>query len=410
MKVLEFKKVYFSIFFLLVVLFPLFPAKFNASQVHINILVLAGLVLPAIFIGRSNLVGLGLWVTMYFILCQIALLPALFFDFSKGGIGSVSFTSFFRPTMLFVSVVGCTVLLRNVDTGKLCDLIAYIVFGAAVYAVLEVFFLDLDRVSSIVFGLYKREYRTNLLEVSTTFFATTYYSAFVFFTFLVLLYSRFLQTLQVRYCIASLLAILLIFLSQSKAIIFCTIVSVWLLGLISQRKVFFYLSIFFLLTIPVLLINLRVILDMLSIFDLRIVKDVKLLLLSANESETLNIRLDQIANVIESALLNNGFGVGLIPELSLESWVAVFVFRYGIFGLVFFLGLVSVLSFYCLITIRAGNNQNVWLAKAGLVWSMLLPLSQLSSAMIEYGKTAFVANFMIALIIVTYFRSRHVEV
>lgn len=401
MKIKNLNNRYVMSFVYIIFLFPLFPTVFQGSQVHINLIILALSLIPLVTLKKINLKGFHSWVLLYYFTCQLLLLPAAISDVKSGLFEISSILSLFRPVLLYISFLSLFVLLEKCDIEKVLSIVPVLIGISFLYMIYEVFLLD--SVKQFVHFFYKRELRVNLTGISTTFFGTSYFSGFVFY----LLYILSLARLDIKGNMLSyflcFLASLLVILSQSKTMILALIISTAILfSLSSKKRLRFSLYVFLILAVIVVL-NLTTIFDSLSQFNLNSIKQIKVLIFDTSQSETLNARNLQISYAIEQVYQRTYFlGVGLTPSKSLETWLALFIYRYGFLGVLNFSLLCIMICFFSYKIIKRGDLAKGYVGKAGLVLGITLPITQMSSAMIEFSKMSFFFAFYLALICVTY--------
>ncbi|WP_158174565.1 O-antigen ligase family protein [Grimontia hollisae] len=394
---------YISLILPFIFFFPLFPNVFGASQIHINLLVLALIFIPfCLYFRIGDYKGLKQLVIYYYFICQLLLFPTLIVDIIYGEIGYGSVFSFLRPVFLCIVYLAIIELVARASIERIMFVIKAIVLVSFLYAVVELFLLDLF--SDFVFGLYKREDRVNLLFSSTTFFGTTYYSSFAFFTLALLILGNYERTGKINNIFLFFLACSLVVLTQSKAGMLSLFIALCLMMCVSYFQWLRLGLLFILILFFAILVNINYIFDLLSDFNLVSVKQIYELIYNTDESETLGLRMQQIIYSLD--IVNNHlgfFGGGLVPQDgSLESWPALFLYRYGILGVfnfIFFSLLISALSYRALV--RKFNVRFSAFAKSGFAWGITLPLTQISTPMMELGKTAFIANFFLAFLTVS---------
>lgn len=407
MKIDQISAKYFALFFLLVFFFPLLPTVFHASQIHVNFVILACSIAYLLTRLKLDLQGIHLLVLVYYLCCQMLLVPSLLNDMNSGDINASSIFSFFRPILLYLTYLSLVLLIEKCDFKQIFTLVKFVVFISFIYALFEVYFIDI--VGDLIHLFYKRELRINLVGAATTFFGTTYYSGFVFFSLFVLVASRVDVERSVYIYLACIMAIVLVVLSQSKTMLLSLLISLIFISAFSSAKFIrrlFYVWLFFLI---VVVFNINIIFDYLDQFNLTIVKQIKVLIYSTSKSETLSARSSQIFSSLRLINEQGGFfGVGLSPDKSLETWIALFLYRYGVLGIVNFLALCLVTSFYSLKLMYSDNRNLAYFGKVGLIWALTLPITQMSSAMLELGKTGFMANFILAIVTVAYIRDKNV--
>ncbi|HCZ9136152.1 TPA: hypothetical protein O4G43_003309, partial [Vibrio alginolyticus] len=274
------------------------------------------------------------------------------------------------------------------------------------YAFIEIFLLDY--VKQLIFTLYKREHRENLYNVATTFFGTSYYSGYVYFSIFTLFLTRLELDKNKSTIFVTIASLLLVFLSQSKMLILAVLLAILIYGYLSNSKAFKVIVTIMLFSILLLLLNLESFFNYVEKYDLGFFRSLKTLLMYSSESNTLNFRIEQIEYATSLVFNSNVItGVGLAQDEMLESWIALFMYRYGLIGVFSFIILCFYLSRYCLVAMNADKNNVRLLSKSIFIWVMLLPVSQLSSAMIETSKMSYLSSFFFALLTITYDRSKH---
>lgn len=389
----------------IVFLFPLFPIALQSSQIHVNVIILFFSLFPFLMLKKINLNGFHKWVLLYYIVCQLLLLPSAIGDISAGLFEISSIFSLFRPVLLYVSFYSLFLLLEKCDFEKIFPFISILIFISFLYMVFEVFFLN--SVKEIVYLFYKREFRTNLTDVSTTFFGTSYYSGFVFYILYVISFARLEYKGNIISYLICFQAAVLVFISQSKTMILALLISTFfLLFLSSKRRSRISLYVFLGFTF-IFVLNINIFFDSLSQFNISIIKQIKVLIFDTSQSDTLNARNSQISYAIDQVYRNSSLlGVGLTPSKSLETWLALFIYRYGFIGVINFSLLCMMICFYSFKIMKNCGLDQVYIGKSGLIFGLTLPLTQMSSAMIEFSKMGFLFSFFLALICVTY-NKRH---
>lgn len=170
---------------------------------------------------------------------------------------------------------------------------------------------------------------------------TSYYSGFVFFSIFVLFFSKALTEKKVKDFLWCVPIFILIMFAQSKTMIFSTVICLFIAFAFLFRRLFFISFPIVVFSFLTLVVNIDLILVYFDEYNLRVVKQLRELVFNYNESETLAIRLTQIFDSFIMVSHNGGLlGEGLSPKSSLESWVALYLYRYGILGVLNFLFLV----------------------------------------------------------------------
>jgi hypothetical protein len=387
------------VFFVSIIFFPLFPTIMGASHLHINVLSLL-LSLILLFAARDRLT-LSLYdpVVIYYLALQVLIMPSMYFDSYAGKTTFAGLFSCLRPILLLMFYLSLDSLTRLFITSK-PKYINLIVFLAFVYSILEVFLIDIMK--NVVFFLYKREEKENILFVASNFFGTSYYAGYAFIILGLLSYASYRVWNDKFSLFTSILCIILIVFSQSKVMLFSLFLILFILIMFNKElRLAKYALVVLMFTILILLgVYWDDILIMLGHLNLSSVRSLNTLVTDPANSGTLLARASQIMDtfdlITESNIL---FGIGLGQGVALESWVASFLFRYGIFGVLCFLCLVCFLSYKCLIQHKRlkGTKYEV-IPLVCFAWIITLPLTQLSSVMLETSKLAYLSAFMFSLI------------
>ncbi|EKO3701885.1 hypothetical protein P0F11_003043 [Vibrio metschnikovii] len=341
-------------------------------------------------------------VLIYYGICQVLLVPTLVIDIFNNEVGYGSIFSFFRPTFLCIAYLAILELIVRANIDKIFLVLKIVIFVSFCYALIELFLLDYF--SEFVFSLYKREERLSLRFSSTTFYGTTYYSSFVYFTMALLMFSNFERTSRINNLIFTVLAYSLVMLTQSKAGMFALLLALCLMMGLSSVKWLRMALMCMIFSLVIIVLNINFVFDSLAEFNLVSVKQIYELIYHTEKSETLGDRMEQTLYSLEIVNSHLGvFGGGLVPQDgSLESWPALFLYRYGLFGVLnfilfsVFISALSLKPFF-----RKVNIVYPSFAKAGFAWGLTLPITQISTPMMELGKTAFIANFFLALLTIS---------
>lgn len=387
-----------SFFMILILVFPLLPVYFGASQVHINLLVIF---VASIVIFLSLVFGKGLGradpvVFMYYSLAQVLLIPSYWHDIQSGVEGFSGVVSFLRPTLLYVMYLTFNSTARGVLNGD-SKLLIYFLVLSLLYSVVELFGLW----DWAVYFFYKREEKIAIARAVVTFFGTTYYAGYVYLVFFLLSYSTYLVKKKPTYLLLSAGALILTIAAQSKIIWLSLILSLFMLAYFNAKgssgKVKFL--VFVIAAFSFLFFGFEYLYKVLLSLELKSVRSLNTLLFNTENSGTLLVRLEQILFSVNSLIDNNTiFGLGLARELELESWVSLFLYRYGLLGFLSFIAFVFYLVFTSITNMkRLRGSRYYFYSVICLIWSLLLPLTQLSTAMIELSKLAVISSFMIAL-------------
>ncbi|OQQ07433.1 hypothetical protein BK411_12540 [Vibrio splendidus] len=194
------------------------------------------------------------------------------------------------------------------------------------------------------------------------------------------------------------MAFCLVVLSLSKTMIFSLLISSYLMLLVYVR---IKLVRFFLFFIPLLFTFILFyyqaeISEMLSDAGVPALSSIKTLLYDSSNSGSVITRSQQIIDSFELSQSHSAiFGAGLGQSASIESLPAVFLYRYGLIGLIFFYIVNLVLFIFSVYKLVQGGKENFAIYFALSLWLITLPITQLSGVMIEQSKMAFISAIML---------------
>lgn len=389
--------------FFIVFLFPLFPNIFVSSHLHINVLV--ALVSICFLLISTDVKELkkGTVIIFYYLLLQLLLVPALLADISYGNINYSSILSFLRPILLIMTFIS---LIRLVENDFLLGRsIFFLITISFVYVIIELLFRG--SFQEFIFTFYKRDFRPELFFVGTAFFGTSYYAGYSFLILFYLSLISFHRQTNKKTLILSLflvlLAAVLVILAQSKGIILSLIISIYLYLLLISRNKYLKLILLFcpFVLIYILVINMDNFSSFLRSLNLSSARSLNTLITNSENSGTLNVRLFQFEyayNAVAEQWIILGAGLG--RDIKLESLSAVYLFRYGFIGLISFYAIVSymVLISFSKYFKLYHSKQRIYPVIV-IMWAITLPLSQMSSVMLEMSKMSYLSAIMFAYFI-----------
>jgi len=390
--------IFFSIFF-----FPLFPSIMVNSQVHINILVFLLSILYLIIYKKSVDFSRDKVVISYYLVLLLLLSVSFIFDIVSLEISIGSGFSYLRPLMLLVITIAAIDAVKNSDF--VCkQRLALIVLASTLYVFVELILNSQPYFHELVFYLYKREFRFELLFYAVTFFGTSYYSgyAFLILFFLALINYNKYQTTLFGFLLVVLTA-LLVLLSQSKSMIFSLFICIYLYAFFKSKSLLLKSILFFFPFALVFLffINKDVISNLLISTELRSLKSLDTLLMNTSNSGTLNVRFEQIISAFNSAYEKSiFFGSGLGRDESLESLPAVYFFRYGLLSIFFHYFVVFFIVVFSFIKMRELRKSDDFIYPLVVfLWAFTLPLTQFSGVMVEMSKLSYMSALMVGYLL-----------
>lgn len=376
------------------------------SQVHINFITLFFSV-SFIFLFRKTLsVKLLLCIGFYFYTMQLFLFGSVYNALKHEQLSMSSLFSALRPVLLFLLYLSTAELCRRYEFYNKKEFKLFIVISF-IYIIAEVFFIDYSK--DIVTLLYKREYREELFFSGTSFFGTSYYSGYSFLCVFILSYIGLYNNRKTIDKIVFVMAFFLVLISLSKAMIFSLAICSYFMLFIYFRSYFlkfllFFVSLLFVYAIPTFQTELS---EILSGAGVPALSSIKTLLYDPSNSGSFSVRLEQIVSSFEAAQSYGVFfGAGLGQNVSIESLPAVFLYRYGFLGLLFFYLCNFSLMIFSIYKILSEGREYFAVNFSIFLWLFTLPVTQLSGAMIEQSKMALVSAIMLGYL----FRTNYITV
>lgn len=374
---------------------PLFPPIFESSHVHINTMLVGFSTIVAIFNWNS---AFDKYNTAFFVYL-FALQALLIINFVVNGASQVQVgdvPSLFRPVMLCMTFLMVLFFLeRDVEfNDQFLKVFKVFIIISVLYFFVEIFFVE--KFSQLVYGLYKRESRPDLRFVFTSFFGTSYYAGFVYFTVLIFLLPNFFMKKSLgNFCLVF-FCIFFVLLNQSKLILFTLALYLFIIFFIRQGwfgKLMTLLVCSFILFGSLSLLSDTQLTSGLKVSSL---SSLRTLIFDPQSSGTLNVRIFQITSILQQEAF---LGMGLGRDAELESWLATYLYRYGVLGavsfLIFHLSLALTLIFLGKHA-PMSNREKIFITSIS-IWFFLLPISQMSSAMIEGSKFSYLYALMCAI-------------
>lgn len=389
----------FIVFFLSSLLMPQLPIIFGRSELHINIYVF---IFAVLILCRYQVIDRyrSFIPIVYFLVFQLLLMCSYWFGVED--LGEISdIPSYYRPIMLMVITLAFLSLMHDYERVYKLALraVKMIVLLIFTYSFFEVFFLH--ELSSLMFTFYRMEDKSNINGVAVSFFTLPYYAAYILNTFLVFLLSNykinksFVSALYVLICIIS------VIFTQSKMGIALTF-SIFFIFYFVRSKFFSKILICFLFFVFVLIIYkylYDVVSFMYSKYGGNLFSTLYVMLKSPEQSGNLMERVNDIHSTYELIIKNNILvGVGLGKGVTIETWIASLMYRYGFIGLALFIITYISMGLYSWRLYSIENNiYRAELLNICSIWALTIFISQLSGLMIEVSKSAVVSCFMFAL-------------
>lgn len=368
---------------------------FLGSEVYINFGILYIFVLLLIF-RRSSLSREEVAIMIFYSLLQLLLVLSWVNEVSLGSASISDIPSLLRPVFLFILVLGFVLLysLVNVHPVVILDCFVKASFSILVfYYVLETF----GMVEFIKHHLWVRP-RLSQHNYFTSFFVTTYFAAYFYTICFGYSVVRLLYRPSFSWFAISIGFLYFVVIAESKSFYVFSFIFAFLCIYIAFNKVFkiFALTIAFSLAV-VAAYSFHHILELIVSTDLRSFRSIYTLLSNPEESITLQTRYSQIVIAVSGSFERGGLGVGLGRSISLESYIASFVYRYGLIGFSMYTLYFLSISCWAYRSYSASKNyddKTIFLFVS--IWFALLPLGLMSSPMYEMGKNSIFSAFIVS--------------
>ncbi|WP_146492378.1 hypothetical protein [Vibrio sp. T20] len=393
----------FIVILVVMVVFPLFPEIMKSSQSHIMRLILC--------VTFFSLFSVRKLEKRAFIFIGIAAIQCLlmFLGFAKEitteYIAIHYIITITTPLIFFALMVGMYSLVReDMDNGIaiIIDGFKCLVIISLAYSLFELLFITNIYQSSIV-GMYKRLDNNSIQTTITTFFGTTYFAGYFYTSLFFVFFSIACVSKKMQDYTYSIVLLFLVFMSQSKIMLLTVVVGGFLIILLANNRklkiILFVLSVLLL----ALVYHIDSFVNLLFSLNINSAKSLAILIDRPGYSYTLLARIEQINFAILAVANNALFGAGIGKGILLESWIAKILYQMGGLGVITFLSQVIVLTVFNYLNYkRASNEHNKGIALGLLVWSLCLPLSQLSSYTFYLSKMGILSAVLIILTLALY--------
>lgn len=386
----------------------------GSSQVHINFIILA-LSVFILVISRFGRLGEAWIYYLLLIVFQVSLVLSIILYNSDELLISY-WPSIFRPFLLAVTFTAIYFYMQNgwFSYSDISKVLIFFTYISSFYFIMEIVLLDYF--DFIVYNFYKREYKDVIRYVFSSFFGTSYYSGFVYFSIMAILlpfaskYKKFHVVFSVFLCVFFIIA------AQSKTMIAAMFAYLFFYIYLASSHATKLLTLTLLMTALFFIFVFyneikNIIYHASEVYKLKSISSLKKLMLNPNESGTLTTRVEQIKSVYENLTLL-GYGTG--KGVDLESWLAKYMYRYGLIGVIFFLLFHIYMAFRLLFIFFKNKESEVcleaYISLSFSIWFALIPITQISSAMIDGSKMMWIYMFILSFSFVLIFKSnyRHV--
>jgi hypothetical protein len=384
-----------------VLILPLFPQVFGASQFYVNVFSIILCLLSIPYLSRVYCNDVFILTGVYYSILLFLMCLTAFFG-GENTSGLIDLVSTFRPLIIAFHIFAFYLLIQKSDIEELRKLIKVFLVISITLSV-GIYLLEFSG-SNLIYLLYKRDSRLDLQSAFLSFFGLTYFASY--FYSILLLFTLFLWGKENKkiYIYLAILCVYFNFESQSKIGLITSFgsLSIFMIFYLSRLKSILYSIILISVVFFLYMYSHEIITYLNNNFSGLIIRTLYVMITDTSSSGTLNVRLTQITDTL--FLINNGsviLGAGFDKGLYLESWIAVYLYRYGYLGVILFLVYYSYLFFNNLYIYyffkKQGYKVESLLALSCAVWALFIPLSQLSTAMIDSSKALVFSCFIIAL-------------
>jgi hypothetical protein len=383
-------------FLLAILLFPSLPGG-QGGEVHVNLLVLSAFILFFLLRPERFRLSKSDSIIVFFLLAlQFFLLISLVIEFFRGEGGVGSIPSAFRPLFMLFTYLGFRALFEKHSPRIILDcFFLFLIFLFSLWLLVEFIYPGFREVVNSVYFDTTRIRGFSFLTV----FATTYFAGFFYFMIFMYSLSSFVfgrerRTIWFFGIVASSGMILF---SQGKTSYLAAFLGLFLMLFFKVRN---FSKLVVVLSFSFCLIVFFVFYDELKIFILSIdyfaMQQLYLILEHRMEFGSVSVRIEQVQFAFQLSLDNLMFGAGLGRGILLESFLATFLYRYGILG---------TLLYFLLFVYLASLHLKGWSLKSEeekrfgaffFSWILLVPVIMISSPMIEMGKNSVFSMMIVA--------------
>lgn len=378
----------------LVLVFPAFGGRWSEQ----HILFLAILVaFYSVMLGGKNFKKTDFMPVVFFCFLQILLLISWFFDIQKGGASTSDVLSLMRPTGMAIIYLGTLAFIvrgchlavvgKFIISATVALLLSFLLalFAPGYAQISKALYFPIERFKDFVFISY---------------FGTTYFAAY--FYYITFLYSAVRISIfgfKKRWFIITILSSAFIFFSQSKTAYVALIFSIFILFYLKSRLIL-RPAIFSFMGIGLFLFfyHQEEVVEFLFALNYFSLSQLARLIQGGSEFGAAAERIAQVISSASMSFENSFLGVGLGRNVLLESYIATYIYRYGILGFIFYSFFYLSVSFYAFKKAKSEiENRRRVLYLFGAIWFLNIPLLMLSNPMFEMGKNSVFSMVILAL-------------
>lgn len=378
---------------MLIILLPNYIFGFNIGA--LNNLLISSCAALYIFVRAKIPSAFPIFfIVGFYGLLQILLFMSGFLDY--GGDTSALSPALLRPIMLMVVVLAIVAhMLNKVEliSEQFQQFCRWLIFLSTTFVLLYVFFPVFSKLHT---SFYLLPEKVVLLKSAVGFFATTYFAAFSYLLCFIVVYQVFIDKPSLKDAIAIVMVSGLILFSFSKTALLCWAVLALLMPVIHSKRGWVRLFVIFLL----ILLSICTVYFLYPMFEnLRVLISAREMIEGAGGgSNSLGERAAQIDEAVYKSMENWGLGAGLAEGILTESFIANFVYRYGLIGLFIYVMFWILVGIWAKGSLKVLSGSSAVLMKSLIWWQICLPIVSLSNPVLEMGKGAILNSMVIALI------------
>lgn len=392
MLTLDVKKSIITALLLSVLIFP----TFGGAETPVLLLASLLSLVYAILLPR-NLSQINPYPVVIFIWLQLLITISLINDINMGISDIDDIKGSLRLVSMLFVYIGFSINIQRQKTPLFLD--TFIVIATRILFVFLLTYFFGNPLSQLKQILYFSEEKFNGLAF-ISFFATSYFA--VYFYYILFLYSIcrvFYIKADLKWIINCLLALTLIFFSQGKTGYIAALLTIAILVSTKFRPLVNIIFITFFSTLLYLFNKYRLdIADYLLTFEYFPLRNAAYYMIRGLEEGSAKTRYEQIAFALSSSAEHYYLGAGLGNDYWLESWIAMFTYRYGFIGLIIYCLFFITSAIFSFKKMRKSKSSAfIFIYAFSTIWYINIPIIMLSSPMFEMGKNAIYSMLIVAL-------------
>jgi len=388
----------FFLFILLATLIaPNFPTLIG-NEIYINV---AYVIIGIFFLMiRRHPISRGEVLLVIFYFCmQIILLCSWTQDIFYGNARVSDLGSALRPMLLALTPMTFVYLLYKQGAHPVDFLDIFFKYSLVILSLF--FVVDRMGITDSLKSILWVSDRLMPYDYFLSFFGTTYFAAYFYFMCYLYFLVAFFHRLRFTDGIFFMMAIVFLVFAQSKTFYFLFIITIPLAWAMRSGVVARIILVIVTLASGIVLkIYLNVIVSIFLEGELLGLRSFGRLLNDVEGHGSFSHRFEQAYNAAVLSIENFGFGVGLGREEMLESYIAAFIYRYGLIGFILYSFFFIIVAFFSYSNYKlSGVIKDKIIFLFCSIWYTILPIAMLSNPMYEMGKNAIFSSLVLAALI-----------